>query len=77
MAQDREFTGWIGVDGGLVNLAHVRRIASEPVEGVFLVVAYLEDDDQVTLAATEGEEAANKALRYLAANVKAIYPVRS
>jgi hypothetical protein len=77
MVQAREFTGWIGVDGGLVNLAHVRRIVVVSVEKVFLVVAYLEDDDQVTLATTEDRAVADKALRYLAANVKAIYPVRS
>ncbi|MGH2709379.1 MAG: hypothetical protein ACRDJF_07710 [Actinomycetota bacterium] len=76
MATAKEFTGWISVEGGLINLQHARRISLVEVENTYLVVAYLEDDEQVTLAATDKREVAEKALRYLAANVKAIYAVR-
>ncbi len=73
----KQFTGWISVEGGLVNLAHVQRITlHHAVDGLFLLVADLADGEQVTLAASEAQETAEKALRYLAANVKAIYPVR-
>ncbi len=77
MATDaKQFTGWMSVEDGLVNLAHVRRIALIEIEGLHLVVAYLEDGEQVTFGASDNREASEKALRYIAANVKAIYPVR-
>jgi hypothetical protein len=74
--EEKQFTGWISVEGGLVNLAHVHRITLQGVDGLFLLVASLADGEQVTLAASEAQDTADKALRYLAANVRAIYPVR-
>lgn len=72
----KEFTGWMSVDDGLVNLAHARRIQLTTVENLHLVVAHLDDDQKVTLGAAESREVAEKALRYVAANLKAIYAVR-
>jgi hypothetical protein len=78
MATDaKQFTGWISVDGGLVNLAHVELIDLVLVEGAYVLRAHLAGGNDVTLALTEDRPTAEKALRYLAANVKAIYPVRS
>jgi hypothetical protein len=75
--ETKQFTGWISIDGGLVNLAHVELIDLVVVEEAYVVRAHLLTGDDITLTATEDRPAAEKALRYLAANVKAIYPVRS
>jgi hypothetical protein len=73
----KPFTGWISVESGLVNLSHAVRIQLHEVESTFMLAADFDDGEQVSLAVADSREVAEKALRYLAANLKAIYAVRS
>ncbi len=77
-AGSKQFTGWVSVEDGLLNLSHVQRITLTSADDkTFLVVAQLnESNEKVTLVTTNDREVAEKALRYLAANVKAISALR-
>jgi hypothetical protein len=66
-------TGWIWVEVGLVNLAHVRRVTLNSADGkTYQVVATLDHEQgDVTLLATEDRAQAQKLLQRLATNLRA------
>ncbi|MGH2732463.1 MAG: hypothetical protein ACRDJG_05935 [Actinomycetota bacterium] len=79
-AGGKQFTGWVSVEDGLLNLSHVQRITLVSADDkTFLVMAQLggnNNNEKVTLVSTDKREVAEKALRSLAAKVRAISAVR-